>query len=78
MDVWGVYDRYLSNIHKPYKMTIRRNVEGKYLYNEVRDVVKRHFNKSLYIEQVKMGVYYIVPNNVQDVKLGNMIYNCIK
>ncbi len=78
MDIWRIFDKYLSDIRKPYKKTIRRDVEGNYLYNEVRDVVERHFRKSFKIEQVKRGVYYIVPNNIQDIELGNMIYNCLK
>ena len=78
MDVWGIFDKYLSDIQKPYKKTIRRDVEGKYLYNEIRDVVKRHFPKSFHIEQVKRGVYYIAINNDNDFSMANMIYNCIK
>ena len=78
MDIWGIFDKYLSDICKPYRITIRRDTESEYFYNEIRDVVKRHFPKSSYIEQVKRGVYYIVPNSVQGIELGNMIYNCIK
>ena len=59
-------------------MTIRSDVEGKYLYNEIRDVVQRHFRKSFKIEQVKRGVYYIAVNNNNNLSMGNMIYNCIK
>ena len=78
MDIWGIFDNYLSDIHSPYKKTIRKDVEGNYLYNEIRDVVKRHFVKSFHIEQVKRGVYYIVPNNIQSISLSSMIYNCLK
>ena len=80
MDIWQIFDKYLSDIRQPYKKTIRRDVEGKYLYNEVRDVVRRHFPLSFRIEQVKRGVYYIVVNNDTDIKfsMANMIYNCIK
>lgn len=78
MDIWSIFDKYLSDINAPYKKTIRKDVEGDYLYKEIKDIVKRHFTKSFHIEHVKRGVYYIVPNNIQDIKLGNMIYNCIK
>ena len=78
MNIWQIFDKYLSDIRPPYKKTIRRDVEDKYLYNEVRDVVQRHFIKSFHIEQVKRGVYYIVPNNIQDFSLSSMIYNCLK
>lgn len=77
MDTWGIFDKYLSDIRRPYKMTIRRDVEGECFYNEIRDVVKRHFPKSFHIEQVKRGVYYIVPNNVE-ISISSMVYNCIK
>ena len=77
MDIWNIFDKYLSDIVYPYKKTIRRDVEDKYLYNEIRDVVKRHFRQSFRIEQVKRGVYYIVPNHVQDINLGNMVYKCL-
>jgi len=78
MDIWNIYDKYLSDITSPYKKTIRRDIEGKELYNEIRDVVQRHFRKSFKIEQVKRGVYYIVPNNIQNIELSNMIYKCIE
>ena len=78
MDIWNIFDKYLSNIVHPYKKTIRRDVEGKYLYNEIRDVVKRHFPKSFRIEQVRRGVYYIAVNKHTDLSMGNMIYNCLK
>jgi hypothetical protein len=78
MDIWRIFDKYLSDIVRPYKKTIRREVEGKELYNEIRDVVQRHFPKSFHIEQVKRGVYYIVPNHIQDIRLGDMVYNCVK
>ena len=78
MDIWQIFDKYLSDIRGPYKKTIRRDVEGKYLYNEVRDVVQRHFPKSFHIEQVKRGVYYIVMNEGIEIRLANMAYNCLK
>ena len=78
VDIWNIFDEYLSDIVYPYKKTIRRDVEGKYLYNEVRDVVQRNFRKSFKIEQVKRGVYYIAINNDSEFSLANMVYNCIK
>ncbi|MHA1396059.1 MAG: hypothetical protein ACTSRZ_21350 [Promethearchaeota archaeon] len=80
MDIWQIYDKYLSDIVYPYKKTIRRDVEGNYLYNEIRDIVKRHFPLSFEIEQVKRGVYYIAINTRNDINfsLGNMIYNCLR
>ena len=78
MNIWDIFDKYLSDIRTPYKMTIRKDVEGKYLYNEVRDVVERHFRKSFKIEQVKRGVYYITVNNDTKFSMANIIYNCIK
>uniref|UniRef100_A0A6H1ZWI4 Uncharacterized protein n=1 Tax=viral metagenome TaxID=1070528 RepID=A0A6H1ZWI4_9ZZZZ len=78
MDIWMIFDKYLSNIVYPYKKTIRRDVEGKYLYNEIRDVVIRHFPLSFRIEQVKRGVYYIAINRDTNFSMANMIYNCLK
>ena len=78
MDIWRIFDKYLSNINYPYKMTIRKDVEGDYLYNEIRDIVKRHFPKSFHVEQIKRGVYYIVQNRHIDFSMANIIYNCVK
>jgi len=78
MDIWQIFDKYLSGIVYPYKMTIRKDVEGDYLYKEIRDVVKRHFPKSFHIEQVKRGVYYIVVNRHIGFSMANTVYNCIK
>jgi len=78
LDIWGIFDNYLSDINGTYKKTIREDVVGSYLYNEIRDIVERHFKKSFRIEQVKRGIYYIVPNKVYDIGLCDMIHNCIK
>ena len=78
MDTWQIFDKYLSGIVYPYKMTIRKDVEGDYLYNEIKDVVKRHFTKSFKIEHIKRGVYYIAINRDTNFSMANMVYNCIK
>jgi hypothetical protein len=78
LDIWGIYENYLSDINGTYKKTIRKDVVKDYLYNEIRDVVRRHFRKSFRIEQVKRGVYYIVANKTYDMDLANMVFNCIK
>jgi hypothetical protein len=77
-DIWWIFDNYLSDINEPYKKTIRKDIVGDYLYNEIRDVVKRHFPISFRIEQIKRGVYYIVMNKGIEIRLANMAYNCLK
>ncbi len=78
MDIWNIFDKYLGDIVYPYKKTIRKDIEGGSLYNEVRDVVKRHFPKSFRIEQVKRGVYYIAINRDTNFSMANMVYNCVR
>lgn len=77
MAIWEIYDKYLSKINNQYKMTIRRDVEGKEKYNEIKEVVLRHFPKSFGIEYIKNGTYYIYQKKIYNVGLCDMIRGCI-